>query len=74
MSILRERRRMQLAFQCDPTTFAAQAHLADHACCDEDGSSCENGSPTQCDVKCSIVYSDFYNHCQSVLEASVNPT
>ena len=68
------RRELQMSFgMCDPSTFSDQAALVDTACCDDDGSSCTEGTPTECDAKCAIVYNDFYRRCQSFLGA-MSPT
>eukprot|EP01052_Picozoa_sp_SAG31_P030947 SAG31_NODE_3225_length_4519_cov_2.363122_5_plen_477_part_00 len=62
------RRILQMSFSvCDPSTFSQQAEAVDLACCGTDGGSCANGTPDECDARCAIVYTDFYERCESLL-------
>ena len=56
---------------CDSDAFASGVELIDQACCDQAGGGCTDGSPTECDAKCAVVYVDFYERCRSMLVASV---
>eukprot|EP01050_Picozoa_sp_SAG11_P010568 SAG11_NODE_1065_length_5989_cov_103.088285_1_plen_478_part_10 len=60
-----ERHRLQMFGQCDPSSFSSEAQAVDDACCDDP--TCVDGMPAECDAKCSVVYTDFYNHCRSFL-------
>jgi hypothetical protein len=39
-------------------------------CCD-DGTSCSDGTPATCDVKCALVFNDFFEACEQVLATQV---
>ena len=68
ISVVKKRlRELQMSFgACDPAMFSDQAAQVDEACCDAEGL-CPDGTPTECDAKCAVVYNDFYRRCQSLL-------
>jgi hypothetical protein len=52
---------------CTPGVFAAQAEAVTEACCEAAGDHCGNGVATVCDVRCALVYIEFYESCNGVL-------
>eukprot|EP01052_Picozoa_sp_SAG31_P017291 SAG31_NODE_1178_length_9531_cov_3.040818_1_plen_708_part_10 len=56
---------------CNPQTFPAEVAVVDQACCDADTHLCEEGTPTECDAKCAIVYDNFFPRCQHLLSGIV---
>eukprot|EP01051_Picozoa_sp_SAG22_P000026 SAG22_NODE_1_length_62449_cov_158.689270_26_plen_872_part_00 len=57
--------------ECNPETFQSEIGLVDQACCDEGSDECRDGTPSECDGKCAVVYADFYPRCQQFLAATV---
>jgi hypothetical protein len=47
------------------TSLEVEAARINDACCDTgtESSVCASGMPTECDVKCAVVFSDFYGRC-----------
>eukprot|EP01052_Picozoa_sp_SAG31_P004296 SAG31_NODE_176_length_21334_cov_12.211067_25_plen_612_part_00 len=65
VALLQQLRRLQMAhLTCSPSNFEASAAAVDVACCDDDGQSCTDGLPTDCDAKCAVVFNSFYTRCQ----------
>ena len=49
-----------------------QLAAVDAACCD-DGETCANGIPVQCDSECAATFSSFYTQCHEFLAAQSSP-
>jgi hypothetical protein len=76
MKALSDHRRKQLSFdKCSVSTFAEETARVNEACRDlKDRKSevCSSGTPSECDAKCAIVYSDFCSRCSRLSGAQLS--
>lgn len=63
---------IDLGHTCSALNLQSKVGPVNGACCDEEGtcSGAGIGVPTACDAKCAIVYSAFYDECETTLRDS----